>query len=157
MRLGTMIGDVVRSFFRKPATQLYPFNKEPAPSRYRGKLEWDPAKCSGCQLCVKDCPSDAIELVVLDKVNKKFVLKYHPDRCTYCAQCVMNCRFKCLNMSSKDWELASTSRLPFEVNYGRDEDVQFLLEMAAKQNSGMAEVPAGCEDRSGGDGKPAAG
>ena len=84
-------------------------------------------------LCVKDCPSDAIELITIDKVAKKFVMRYHADRCTYCAQCVLSCRFKCLEMSSEDWELASANKQPFEVYYGREEDVAFLLEKRPDQ------------------------
>jgi formate hydrogenlyase subunit 6/NADH:ubiquinone oxidoreductase subunit I len=128
MRLGTMIGDVLRSIFRRPITQQYPFVKTPAPARFRGKLVYEPGKCSGCMLCVKDCPSDAIELITIDRQAKKFVMRYHSDRCTYCAQCVISCRFKCLEMSSEQWELASTSKEPFEVYYGKEEDVAFLLE-----------------------------
>ena len=95
-KLGTMLGDVMRSLFRSPATELYPFVRKPSPDRLRGKLVWEPEKCAGCMLCVKDCPSDAIELIVLDKVKKRFVLRYHADRCTFCAQCVVSCRFDCL-------------------------------------------------------------
>jgi formate hydrogenlyase subunit 6/NADH:ubiquinone oxidoreductase subunit I len=50
-KLGTMLGDVLRSLFRSPATELYPFVRKPSPDRLRGKLVWDPAKCSGCMLC----------------------------------------------------------------------------------------------------------
>ncbi|MEA4906934.1 MAG: 4Fe-4S binding protein [Chloroflexi bacterium] len=132
MKIGAMLGDVVRSLFSKPVTERYPFERKPAPERLRGKLYWDPSKCTGCQLCVKDCPSNALELVVLDKVNKRFVLRYHVDRCTYCAQCVQNCRFNCLNMSNEDWELAALNKEPFTVFYGKDEDVDFLLARAAQ-------------------------
>lgn len=131
MPIGAMLGDIVRSLFAKPATERYPAVKTPAPAQLRGRLQWDPTKCTGCQLCIKDCPSDAIELVVLDKVSKRFVLRYHEDRCTYCAQCVVNCRFKCLGMDSQQWELAALRREPFAVYYGKDEDVQFLLARAA--------------------------
>lgn len=133
LRLGTMIGDVLRSIFRRPITQQYPFVRTEAPPRFRGKLNYDPEKCAGCMLCVKDCPSDAIELITIDKVAKKFVMRYHADRCTYCAQCVLSCRFKCLEMSSEDWELASANKQPFEVYYGREEDVAFLLEKRPDQ------------------------
>jgi formate hydrogenlyase subunit 6/NADH:ubiquinone oxidoreductase subunit I len=132
MTLGAMLSDVLTSLFKKNSTQLYPFEKVPAPNRLRGKLFWDPAKCTGCQLCIKDCPSNAIELIVLDKVSKRFVLRYHVDRCTYCAQCVVNCRFKCLNMSNSDWELASTGKEPFIVYYGKDADVDALLAKATE-------------------------
>ena len=78
-------------------------------------------------LCIKDCPTEAIELLVLDKASKRFVLRYNMDKCTFCAQCVVNCRFNCIEMSEEQWELASKSKEPFEVYYGRDEDIQFLL------------------------------
>lgn len=142
-RLGTMFSDIVRSIFKPPVTELYPYVKKATPERLRGNLMWDPSKCTGCQLCIKDCPSDAIELVVLDKVAKRFVLRYHQDRCTYCAQCVVNCRFKCLDMTNEQWELATTNKEPFTVYYGKDEDVQFLLEKIAKDHSGDAE---GCPE-----------
>jgi NAD(P)H-quinone oxidoreductase subunit I len=127
MKLGSLIGDIFKSLFRKPATILYPAERIHAPERYRGQLFWEPEKCSGCQLCVKDCPSNAIELIVLDKVNKRFVMRYDKDKCTYCAQCVASCRFSCLNMNSGQWELAALRKEPFTVYYGKDEDVAFLL------------------------------
>jgi formate hydrogenlyase subunit 6/NADH:ubiquinone oxidoreductase subunit I len=140
--IGAMLGDVMRSLFRKPVTEQYPFVRSDVPERLRGKLMYDSEKCSGCMLCVKDCPANAIEILVVDKVNKKFAMRYHADRCVYCAQCVVSCRFKCLNMSNEQWELASVSREPFEVYYGKDEDVKFLLDKIARDNSGNnAECP----------------
>jgi formate hydrogenlyase subunit 6/NADH:ubiquinone oxidoreductase subunit I len=130
MKIGAMLGDIFGSLFKKPVTELYPFVRTEGPNRLRGQLVYNSATCTGCQLCVKDCPADAIEILTVDKVNKKFVMRYHSDRCTFCAQCVQSCRFACLAMSNSDWELASASRLPFEVYYGREEDVAFILEKA---------------------------
>lgn len=138
MTIGSMFGDIIKSFFKKPITEKYPFVKKDAPENLRGKLIWDPEKCTGCQLCIKDCPSNGIELLVVDKVNKKFVMRYNIDRCTFCAQCVQSCRFGCIEMSDEMWELASIKKEPFEVFYGKDEDIQFLLENAAK---GETEAP----------------
>lgn len=138
MKLGAMLGDVVKSLFKRPATEQYPVERKPEPERLRGKLFWDPAKCTGCQLCIKDCPSEAIELIVLDKVAKRFVMRYHVDRCVYCSQCVENCRLSCLGMSNEQWELASLNKEPFEVFYGRDEDVQFMLERANRDSAGIS-------------------
>jgi formate hydrogenlyase subunit 6/NADH:ubiquinone oxidoreductase subunit I len=135
MTIGAMLGNIVESLFKRPATEKYPFERYAAPEKLRGQLVWDPEKCSGCQLCIKDCPSNAIELVVLDKVNKRFVMRYHADRCTFCAQCVVTCRFKCLHMSNSVWELAECTTSPFLIYYGKDEDVQFLLDRIAQAES----------------------
>jgi formate hydrogenlyase subunit 6/NADH:ubiquinone oxidoreductase subunit I len=121
--IGLMVSDVLRSFFSKPVTQRYPFERKEAPDRFRGKLVWDLSNCTGCQLCIKDCPAGAIELVIMDRVNKRYVMRFHADRCTYCSQCTVNCRFKCLSLAHDDWELASLTKEPFTVYYGRNEDV----------------------------------
>jgi formate hydrogenlyase subunit 6/NADH:ubiquinone oxidoreductase subunit I len=131
--IGSMMGDVLRSFFRKPVTQRYPFERTAAPKTFRGKLTWDLSKCTGCMLCIKDCPANAIELIVVDRANKRFVLRFHADRCTYCSQCRVNCRFKCLNLSSEDWELAALSKEPFTVYYGRDVDINAFLAEAGQK------------------------
>ena len=136
MTIGAMLGDILESLFKKPVTERYPFERKPTPERLRGKLYWEPEKCSGCQLCVKDCPADAIELIVLDKVAKRFVMRYNPDRCTFCGQCVENCRFDCLGLSSEEWELAALNRDAFEVFYGKEEDIETLLAQTAAQYPG---------------------
>jgi formate hydrogenlyase subunit 6/NADH:ubiquinone oxidoreductase subunit I len=137
VRIGAMIGDVIRSLFKKPATSLYPFEREATPARLRGMLHWNPEKCTGCCLCAKDCPSDALELIILDRKNKQFVLRYHADRCIYCAQCVQNCRFDCLEMSSEEWELAALDKKAFTVTYGDEADIAtFLAKQADGDNNG---------------------
>lgn len=139
MTIGAMIGDILKSLFKKPATEQYPFVKTAAPAQFRGKLTYDASKCTGCMMCMRDCPADAIEIITIDKVNKRFVMRYDMARCTYCAQCVVNCKFKCLDMSDEMWELASTEKKPFEVFYGREEDVAPLLE---KRSQECPEPPA---------------
>lgn len=128
MRIGAMLGDISRSLFKRPVTELYPFERRPAPERLRGQLEFDPGKCTGCKMCVRDCPAEAIEILVVDKATKRFVMKFHTDRCTYCAQCVVSCNFKALGMSHERWELAALSRTPFAVSFGREEDLRTLAE-----------------------------
>lgn len=135
MKIGTMLQDIVTSLFHRPATEQYPFEKRAAPPRTRGMLHWNPEKCTGCCLCNKDCPANAIELITLDKKAKQFVMHYHPDRCTFCGQCVESCRFDCLEMSSEEWELAATSKESFTVTYGRDEDIEALLGKLAAPNA----------------------
>ncbi|MFZ6029501.1 MAG: 4Fe-4S dicluster domain-containing protein [Chloroflexota bacterium] len=134
MRFGVMISDVLRSLFKKPATRQYPFEKTAAPDRLRGKLVWDPSRCTGCMLCCKDCPSNALELTTIDRAAKRFVMRYHVDRCTFCAQCVEACKPKCMDMSDEQWELAALKKEEFEVYFGSEEDVkQFIIHMNAPE------------------------
>lgn len=132
MKIKTMMGDLLQSLFRKPATEQYPFERRTSPDRLRGKLHWTPEKCTGCCLCSMECPANAIELITLDKADKKFVLKYYIDRCTFCEQCVQNCRFGCLGMSNREWELAALSREAFTVHYGEETNVTALLAKLAE-------------------------
>jgi formate hydrogenlyase subunit 6/NADH:ubiquinone oxidoreductase subunit I len=128
MKIGSMIGDVVRSLFRSPATREYPYERNQTPERLRGKLHWNPEKCTGCLLCVKDCPAEAIEIFMVDMVNKRFVMRYHLDRCTFCSQCVISCRQGALNLSNDEWELADGNKDSFVICYGDEEDVRRLAE-----------------------------
>jgi formate hydrogenlyase subunit 6/NADH:ubiquinone oxidoreductase subunit I len=143
MKIGSMLSDLLRSLFRRPATERYPYERKAAPERFRGKLVWDPEKCAGCMLCIKDCPANALELAVIDRAKKQMVLHYHPDRCTYCSQCVINCRFKCLDLSSEQWEMASASRQTFEIYYGKEEDIQLFLERAIPKSGEEKPVDGG--------------
>ena len=143
MTLGMMLGDIWTSFFRKPVTQLYPFQRLEAPAHFRGKLVWTPGKCTGCGLCTKDCPSNALELITIDKKAKQFVMRYHADRCTYCGQCVKNCRLECLGMSHDQWENAGFKRSDFLVHYGNEADVEHIL---ATFGQPSAEPALGCAD-----------
>jgi formate hydrogenlyase subunit 6/NADH:ubiquinone oxidoreductase subunit I len=100
MRPGKMIREVLRSVFKKPATNLYPFEKLDMPENYRGKLIFDATKCVGC---MKDCPSGAI---TINKVGEKqFEAVLDLARCMYCAQCVDSCLKKAL-FATSDVELA---------------------------------------------------
>jgi formate hydrogenlyase subunit 6/NADH:ubiquinone oxidoreductase subunit I len=124
MRIGAMLGDISRSLFKRPVTERYPFERRPTPERLRGLLMFDPSKCGGCKVCVRDCPAAAIELLVVDKATKRFVLRFHSDRCTYCAQCVVSCNLEALHMSHETWELAALSRDAFVMLLGRPEDIE---------------------------------
>lgn len=132
MKIATMFRDIWQSIWQQPVTQKYPFERLEAPDRLRGKLHWNPEGCTGCALCNKDCPANAIEIITIDKKEKRFVMKYHIDRCTYCGQCIESCRFNCIELSDKEWELAATEKRPFTVYYGTDDDLDiFMARIAA--------------------------
>lgn len=138
MKFGAMIGEVFRALFQKPATRQYPFERMDAPGRLRGKLHWHPENCTGCLLCVKDCPSQALEIFTIDKADKRFVMRYHLDQCTFCSQCVVSCRQDALEMVSDEWELAATNKAAFRLWYGDETDVKQLVE-SAEANTVAAE------------------
>jgi formate hydrogenlyase subunit 6/NADH:ubiquinone oxidoreductase subunit I len=123
MKVVAMLGDVLESLFHRPVTRPYPFERHEPPESLRGEVEWDPAKCIGCGLCVRDCPAKAIEIITIDKEDRRFVMRYHLDRCLFCSQCVQSCRRGCLHLSSDRWELAAQSLEPFTHLYGDDADV----------------------------------
>lgn len=130
MRIGAMLGDISRSLFKRPVTELYPFERRPTPERLRGQLRFDASKCSGCKICMRDCPANALELLVVDKATKRFAMKFHTDRCTYCAQCVVSCNFDSLSLTHEVWELAGLSKDQFLLTLGREEDLATLRERA---------------------------
>jgi len=137
-----MIRDTLKALIHTPVTQLYPAERLDAPDALRGMLHYTPEGCTGCQLCVKDCPAQAIELITIDRAAKRFVMKYYTDRCTFCGQCVVNCRFDCLTLESDEWELASDDRTKLTVYYGRDADLATLDASAPKS----ADADAECDE-----------
>ncbi|MBN1964805.1 MAG: 4Fe-4S binding protein [Anaerolineae bacterium] len=138
MKLGAMLNEVTVSLFRRPSTRRYPAECVPAPQRLRGLVRWHGDKCTGCGLCGKDCPANAIEVVTLDKANKRFVMVYDVDRCAFCAQCVHSCRQGCLEMADDQWELAALSREPLCIFYGAEADVEHVLADRAAAGAGEA-------------------
>src|ERR1700690_4362496 len=133
MMIGTMFSDVFRSIFVKPVTQLYPKERTHPAERYRGKLSFSPVACTGCGLCIKDCPAKAIELTTLDRAAKRFDMTYHMERCLYCGQCEVSCKFKCINLAHDDWEHAALGKKEFTLYYGKPEDITISLPKLALQ------------------------
>lgn len=127
MKIGVMLGDVTNSLFRKPVTVRYPFERSEAPERLRGQLIWNAENCTGCGLCAMDCPAQAIEVIMIDKKAKRFVIRYHVDRCTFCAQCVYSCRQGSLEMSNDIWEMASLNKEAFTIYSGDEQDIAMVL------------------------------
>lgn len=116
-RSGKILPAAMKSLFQKPATVRYPHVKAEKPEHFRGRLSFDPAKCVGCRLCMRDCPSDAIEIVKVG--DKQFRAVVRLDKCIYCAQCVDSCNKGALS-SSKEFELANFKRDALKVDIGND-------------------------------------
>ena len=86
-----LLPELWRTLFTRRATVRYPFAPLELPPCFRGKVTIEPTLCTGCGLCVRDCPAFALEL---ERENReKFRLIHYRDRCAYCGQCEASCRF----------------------------------------------------------------
>jgi len=101
---GKIAMQLIRSIFKKPATLNYPAERSGMPKGFRGKLKFDSAKCIGCKMCMRDCPSGAIEII--EAGEKVFEAHINLARCIYCGQCVDSCPKKALEVTA-EFEIAS--------------------------------------------------
>lgn len=104
---GAIWKDILANLKRKPSTVLYPKERLDIPEMFRGKPMFDSALCIGCQICVRDCPSNAIKIEKIEE--KRFGCIFYLDRCIFCGQCSDSCPKKAIKMS-KEYELASLNR-----------------------------------------------
>ena len=111
---GRMMRQVLSSIFKKPATTTYPYTKAVMPNKFRGKLKFYPERCIGCKLCMRDCPSNAINIKMVGA--KQFVCEIDLGKCIYCAQCVDSCMKKALEATG-EFELASLDREKLKVTF----------------------------------------
>jgi formate hydrogenlyase subunit 6/NADH:ubiquinone oxidoreductase subunit I len=103
VRPGKIIKQLLYSFIRKPVTVNYPVESKEMPNGFRGKLKFHPDKCIGCKMCMRDCPSGAIEIRKVGE--KEFEALINLGKCIYCAQCVDSCFKKALEVTP-EYELA---------------------------------------------------
>ena len=104
------------TFTRKTVTIQYPEVKHPLPQRQRSfpVLTWDfdhdEPFCTGCNVCVRNCPVDCMTAVMIDnpkykqgtsnrrKIVEKFWIDY--ARCMRCNICVEVCPFEAIVMDN---------------------------------------------------------
>ncbi|OGR68955.1 MAG: hypothetical protein A2081_02880 [Elusimicrobia bacterium GWC2_61_19] len=126
-----VFSEVIKHLFKKPATSRYPFEKAYIFPNFRGRIVFDGEKCIGCQMCVRVCPSKAIEIPLSAEqppspaqvegqpavaARKKFDCIMKLDHCVYCGQCAEVCPKKALAMS-QDFELASVNKADLRRHY----------------------------------------
>jgi NADH-quinone oxidoreductase subunit I len=112
----TGLGVTFSTFLRKPVTVEYPDQKHALPVRARSfpVLTWDfdhdEPFCTGCNICVRNCPVDCMTAVMHDnpkyaegtsnrrKIIEKFWIDY--ARCMRCNICVEVCPFEAIVMDN---------------------------------------------------------
>ena len=117
-QIGAFIPEMLRNLRKKPATHMYPFEAIAVPEGYRGIPKFVYDKCVGCQLCVKDCTAEALEIQQViepappavegepaPKVQKKWRMVLYVDRCIHCARCAEVCARDAISMDER-FELA---------------------------------------------------
>jgi formate hydrogenlyase subunit 6/NADH:ubiquinone oxidoreductase subunit I len=112
IRPGAMFRTLLASVFRKPATENYPAVKTKMPDDFRGQIRFLAHNCIGCKICMRDCPSDAIEIRKVGE--KRFEAAFDLGRCIYCAQCVDSCPKSALETSGR-FELAELNSRKLHV------------------------------------------
>ena len=111
-RPGKIARLLMQSLFKKPATGNYPADRSGMPEGFRGKLKFNPQMCIGCKMCMRDCPSGAIEI---NKIGEKqFQAQVNLAKCIYCGQCVDSCPKKALQITA-EFELASLDPAQLKV------------------------------------------
>jgi len=111
-RPGKIARLLMQSFFKKPATINYPAEKSGMPEGFRGKLKFDASLCIGCKMCMRDCPSGAIEIRKVGE--KQFEAEINLAKCIYCGQCVDSCLKKALGITA-EFELAKLDPAQLKV------------------------------------------
>lgn len=87
---------IMKSLFKKPSTNMYPIKPQVYKARTRGHIDIDIDKCIFCSICMKKCPTAAIEV---NKDTKNWGIERL--RCIQCNSCVEVCPKQCLAMKNE--------------------------------------------------------
>jgi formate hydrogenlyase subunit 6/NADH:ubiquinone oxidoreductase subunit I len=110
-KVGGAFGEMFKTALQHPVTEEYPFGRKVVTERFRGRLDVDPVKCTGCSICEIVCPAGVITMLPVGKktIGNREVEVKRPEfdlfTCISCGQCVDDCRFGALTLTH-DFELA---------------------------------------------------
>lgn len=91
-----MTPTILKNFFGKRATRMYPIVTRDPFADVRGELVIDIKECNLCGLCARACPAQCI---TVDR--EKATWECDPYECVYCGVCVDACSRNCLHQEGK--------------------------------------------------------
>jgi len=106
-----IVKEAFSNLFKKRATEKYPEAPAHVADGFRGKQILNLSNCISCGLCARECPANAIEMVVVDGKKRPLI---HLDRCIFCYQCADTCPRKVFE-TSKVFELAVTDKITLVI------------------------------------------
>ena len=115
----------MRHMFQTPVTMHYPDEKWVMPETYRGLLKVDMNACIVCDLCMKACPVDCIDIEwkreegKAGKVATRFQIDY--QKCMYCGLCVAPCPTDAI-WHTHEYENASYNRVAQVIDWVHPEN-----------------------------------
>lgn len=63
-----------------------------SPKKPLPEIEVKPTMCTGCEICVKVCPQDVLEMIAApQKVEGALAAVKDINKCTTCMLCELNC------------------------------------------------------------------
>ena len=110
-----IIAEVLRSLASRAYTLKYPRVASPAPQGFRGKLEYDIEKCTGCAACVQNCPAAALKSI---SNGDRRTIEVWYGKCIYCGRCEEVCP-----------ERAITLTTTYSLVTGRKEEIKSSVQL----------------------------
>ena len=102
--------EAVKNLFSKPSTVPFPKIDVPAKKGYRGRLSYDPEKCTNCGLCIRVCSPSSISLEVKvseDGDTEYITRSFDMTSCTFCQTCEDFCDTGAIHLT-EDYHMAVT-------------------------------------------------
>lgn len=99
----SLILEAIENLFKKPFTEKVETCTKEKEFFVRGKIVVDIAKCTGCALCERVCPSKAIVMKNDERTKLKKSPRINISKCIFCGLCVDYCPTKALSFSKNQF------------------------------------------------------